>query len=1338
MKSIKKLLALCIVFVVLLAQVCLGATLIIKDRSVTVTYDKTPGKTVTLTPNSSDITGWQVNKGDITIDNNQFVMPNEEVEIEPLYSQNQYTLTIIEGDYTTTRQEYVGSTVVVNAKYPDNFISWTAVGITLSPAQRISTSIQFTMPAKDVILTMEYEGELTNPETMLEFTWDTTDDLTKEIEIATTEETVINWGDGTLTTLPATSRTEITHTYSEAGIYTAGVVDDVVIELDCSSQNVSDIDISKATKLNWLECENNEISSLSVKNNTELKYLNCDSNEISSLDVRSNTKLEYLECQNNRLSSLDVGSNTKLNHLLCANNQISSLDVRKNLLLVYFDCANNQISSLDTSKNVSLVHFNCSENQLTAIDVSKNTGLEFLFCHQNRITSLNLTHNTSLKNLYCYINQLTTLDVSQNTALEVLSCGNNQLTTLDVSQNTALVSLYCDSNQLTKLDISRNEYINEGCLVNSTMNKLVLNDTQNTRLTFEDKETGCGIYTGENILHKHPNTRIVLCAISFTWDIADDLSKEITITASDDTIIDWGDGTTTEAYYGTYTWYHIYSSTAPATCTVKIKDDVVTKLKCNSEKITNLDVSESTKLEYLRCEDNQLSTLDVSNNTALYSLICYSNQLTALDISNNTLLTEFSCFDNQLTALSTSNNTKLIWFNCEINSISSLDVSNNTELTEFRCADNELTSLDVSNNTKLTVLGCGLNQLTSLDVSSNTKLTELGCYYNQLTALDVSNNILLTEIACTSNQLTSLDVSQNIALVELYCGENNIVELNVQNNINISKLCCVQESLTDLYLTNTQNTSLTKLTATIPCYSSMSAENTIHYHSNTTVTDLAIIYNANGGSGAPGTQYKTYNEPITLRQTIPTREGYTFVGWNTKSNGSGHWFVPGQLLGNVDNEPLALYAIWDDTTPNVPVINSTYMKPVDWNGTAWVEVSEGNWGYNYNLATANTNTVAGDGTAKWANAIVDSDGDGTFESYYVWIPRYSYKVSVNNKGITASGENSTNRVVSWNADTNLWTDQGRIDIKFSNGTNDYVSNGYKVHPAFTFGDEELTGIWVAKYEMSMETNGVHTETSSAAIGDILTSANPSVKMVSKPGVSSWRYIRLTNIYTNVRNMNTALDSHLMKNTEWGAVTYLTSGRGRIPYNNNSNAFITGSAAATQGGATSSTRYDATLGDNNTEFAYNTVKGVKGSTTHNIYGVYDMSGGAYDYVAYVLNNGNTQANMANMVADKDTKYVDLYTPNDSGYGYTESEYGDAIFETSIGYNASSPAYTNGTWDDHVSHAASQGLEGLARGGMATTSYPGTIGIFGFYSRFGTAYDYASFRAVIVPEKNTTEE
>ena len=178
----------------------------------------------------------------------------------------------------------------------------------------------------------------------------------------------------------------------------------------------------------------------------------------------------------------------------------------------------------------------------------------------------------------------------------------------------------------------------------------------------------------------------------------------------------------------------------------------LTKLLCQKNQLTSLDVSKNTALEELDCGDNQLTSLDVSANTALKELYCGDNPLTALDVSANTALTDLNCINTQRT---------------------SLDVSANTALTSLLCGENQLTSLDVSKNTALTSLRCAKNQLASLDVSKNTALEDLDFRWNQLTSLDVSKNAALKDLDCRWNQLTSLDLSANPELSFSHCSPNN-------------------------------------------------------------------------------------------------------------------------------------------------------------------------------------------------------------------------------------------------------------------------------------------------------------------------------------------------------------------------------------------------------------------------------------------------------------------------------------------------------------------------------------------------------------------------------------
>ncbi len=79
-----------------------------------------------------------------------------------------------------------------------------------------------------------------------------------------------------------------------------------------------------------------------------------------------------------------------------------------------------------------------------------------------------------------------------------------------------------------------------------------------------------------------------------------------------------------------------------------------------------------------------------------------------------------------------------------------------------------------------------------------------------------------------------------------------------------------------------------------------------------TPNTYTVSYNANGGTGAPGNQTKTYGTNLTLSSTRPTRTGYTFVKWNTASNGSGTDYSPGGTY--TGNAGLTLYAIWTVNT----------------------------------------------------------------------------------------------------------------------------------------------------------------------------------------------------------------------------------------------------------------------------------------------------------------------------------------------------------------------------------------------------------------------------------------
>lgn len=68
-----------------------------------------------------------------------------------------------------------------------------------------------------------------------------------------------------------------------------------------------------------------------------------------------------------------------------------------------------------------------------------------------------------------------------------------------------------------------------------------------------------------------------------------------------------------------------------------------------------------------------------------------------------------------------------------------------------------------------------------------------------------------------------------------------------------------------------------------------------------------VSFNANGGTGAPGSQTKWYGTILTLSSTKPTRTNYEFLGWSTSSTGTVDYQAGGQYGADAD---VTLYAVW--------------------------------------------------------------------------------------------------------------------------------------------------------------------------------------------------------------------------------------------------------------------------------------------------------------------------------------------------------------------------------------------------------------------------------------------
>ena len=367
---------------------------------------------------------------------------------------------------------------------------------------------------------------------------------------------------------------------------------------------------------------------------------------------------------------------------------------------------------------------------------------------------------------------------------------------------------------------------------------------------------------------------------------------------------------------------------------------------------------------------------------------------------------------------------------------------------------------------------------------------------------------------------------------------------------------------------------------------------------------------------------------------------------------------------------------------------------------------------------------------------------------WVWIPRFKYVIFNGNNetseeqlinvvfehGIDKTGtvtcvDNILTSSTSSSSETCTDTTNGSI----VNGTSTYT------HPAFTFGDTELTGFWYAKFEMSTDQDSTCV-TSQSTTNCNVTGQNIYVK----PDQISLRYINIANSFVNIRNMElfnnvhgftqdtnattsssqtgeivndtNDYDIHMQKNMEWGAVTYLAYSE----YGKYGNSLYTGTykrvyrnnyyTSSTYKTGYSGYSYNASSSTSNTVL-YNDLtdlgsgKGYKGagaSTTGTIYGIYDMNGGAYEGTMgnMVNSSGNFYSSRSDFSTSPLEKYYDKYSYNSNSNSSQDSvsrgKLGDATKEMTKGFTGST-----GSWEGSYRNMPSSG-PWFIRGGISNNS------------------------------------
>lgn len=293
-------------------------------------------------------------------------------------------------------------------------------------------------------------------------------------------------------------------------------------------------------------------------------------------------------------------------------------------------------------------------------------------------------------------------------------------------------------------------------------------------------------------------------------------------------------------------------------------------------------------------------------------------------------------------------------------------------------------------------------------------------------------------------------------------------------------------------------------------------------------------------------------------------------------------------------------------------------------------------------------------------------------SYFVWIPRFKYKLW------NATGENNidTYNAYQIGIDIVFEKDNESSGVIYCENLECYSDelkitkitqndNGkYYTHPAFKNLDEELSGIWVSKYEVS----------------------NNNQTIESKPNNEVWTNNYLSSFYQSIKKIGN--NYSMIKNTEWGAITYLSHSKYGVCQNNNCQAI------------TPNTTY---ISGNN---LYDT-------TTGNIYGVYDMAGSATEFTMSNYTDNPNELSLTN------SNFQNTPISNNDYNLYYNNGFilGDATKELSL---------ESGIWYNSTNNFINSTNNWLARGGIAKNEF---ASIYSYNATTDIISEYITTRMII---------
>lgn len=520
-----------------------------------------------------------------------------------------------------------------------------------------------------------------------------------------------------------------------------------ILELDCSQNQITLLELSSCNSLSSLKCFENELTTLNLSECPKLNWLKCSQNKLSDLDLSKCLLMERLICGDNQLNSINITGCKKLQGVSCELNRIKDEDMKK-LIYNLPDRSDENISGqfyvVDSSnsneKNI------CNKLQ-TVIAKNKNwkvlytkdnikwedyegsnvpAGVIIMTTSKNKGETIKLqiegtgdiviegvSNPNDYKNGNMITYNLKGSMVAISGEVSKLECPDNMLTDIDISDNPKIKSLNCTKNRLNKLNAAQCEMLDKlDCSDNQIENLNILNCTNL-------QELNCS------------NNKII------------DLATK-------------GCG--------------------------KLK-----KIICNNNSILSINVADCDDITAIYCSKNQIRGIEMTNFVESLPDRSNKSEMGYLYVLDGNDTEEFNiCNKNQVSTAKSKkwevmyykNNDWIVYEGSEQRPVSTI-----TMVTKKNIGDQIFLGIFAKGNVKIKGVAnpeeykkeeFASYTITDQTITIEGDLEELYCNNGKLTSLSLKDCIDMKDLICYRNEISNLELSGCKSLEKIHCEKNAI------------------------------------------------------------------------------------------------------------------------------------------------------------------------------------------------------------------------------------------------------------------------------------------------------------------------------------------------------------------------------------------------------------------------------------------------------------------------------------------------------------------------------------------------------------------------------------